>query len=404
MANVLGTLFTDIANSIRSKTGSTDKISPSEFPSQIDSIQGGGGDIPTGYKTVTFMNGDNVIFERFVLSGDDCPDPLTQGRIETPTKESSDQYHFTYKGWGTTDGGTANSSVLKNITEDKVIYSIYTETVRNYTITYYDTDGVTVVGSEILPYGATAPVVGGKKEGYYAGSYIPEFAPVTGDASYTVVWTESVSFATGNWADIANACDRGLASKNFAVGDTRTETINGKDYTLEIIGINHDTVYSTGATTGITVWIKNYDVKNAPPAFPYLSSGFHTTIEEGIFDLLDSNLQSAIKEVSKQYFTSNTGNYDIRTGGARIWSLSLYEINNSRDALGYEKEGKPYEKFSTSKTGGTSYTYDDIKTGQSYWLRSVYYGGWTSYVSSTGYIYRNTTSSTKYYVCPCFCI
>ena len=43
MANVLGTLFGDIAEAIRGKTGSTDKMAPADFPAQIASITTGGG-------------------------------------------------------------------------------------------------------------------------------------------------------------------------------------------------------------------------------------------------------------------------------------------------------------------------------------------------------------------------
>lgn len=49
MANVLGTLFTDIANAIRNKTGATDKMSPKDFPIYINniSVNGGGDDSDT---------------------------------------------------------------------------------------------------------------------------------------------------------------------------------------------------------------------------------------------------------------------------------------------------------------------------------------------------------------------
>lgn len=43
MANVLSELFQDIADSIRSKTGGTDKIAPADFPASIEAIEGGGG-------------------------------------------------------------------------------------------------------------------------------------------------------------------------------------------------------------------------------------------------------------------------------------------------------------------------------------------------------------------------
>lgn len=42
MANVLGELFQDIADAIRSKTGSTDTLKPNQFPEAIEGITGGG--------------------------------------------------------------------------------------------------------------------------------------------------------------------------------------------------------------------------------------------------------------------------------------------------------------------------------------------------------------------------
>lgn len=43
MANVLGELFQNIANAIREKTGDTESMSPSEFPTKIGEIEVGGG-------------------------------------------------------------------------------------------------------------------------------------------------------------------------------------------------------------------------------------------------------------------------------------------------------------------------------------------------------------------------
>lgn len=43
MANVLGELFGNIANAIRSKTGDTGTMKPAEFPQKISGIEGGSG-------------------------------------------------------------------------------------------------------------------------------------------------------------------------------------------------------------------------------------------------------------------------------------------------------------------------------------------------------------------------
>ena len=51
MANALGTLFKDIANAIREKSGETSAMKPAEFPDKIAAIEGGGsggGTLPVG--------------------------------------------------------------------------------------------------------------------------------------------------------------------------------------------------------------------------------------------------------------------------------------------------------------------------------------------------------------------
>lgn len=45
MANALGTLFGDIANAIREKTGETGTMKPAEFPEKISGIETGGGSV-----------------------------------------------------------------------------------------------------------------------------------------------------------------------------------------------------------------------------------------------------------------------------------------------------------------------------------------------------------------------
>ena len=397
MANALATLFTDIANSIRNKTGSTDKMSPSEFPSQIDSIQGGGGGVPTGYKTVTFKNGDNVLFERLVLNGDDCPDPLTQGRIETPTKESTVQYHYTYKGW---------SEALTNITEDKVIYATYTETVRTYTVTFYDTDGTTVLHTEQVAYGSSSTYEH-KKDNHLFTGWTPEPTNIIGDLECVGAWQESYSFADASWEYIAQLAESGQASKAFSVGDTRTETIDGSNFTLEIIGFDHDTITDTGELAGITVWIKDYNKTQVAYAgvYPTWYDNLHTRFEVPIFDLLSSELQSVIKSVTKEYITA-PADYFERTCTAKIWSLSAAEIGLESRKSNVE-EGIVYEKFAAYPSKGynsNSYAYPDIKTGNRYWLRSFHYSGTPMNVNSSGVVGHSTAVTTKGYVCPCFCV
>ena len=176
-----------IADAIRSKTGKTGQLTLAQMPGEIASITGGGGSA-AGCVTVTFMNGNTELFSRPVYIGDDCPNPITQGHIATtPTKESTAQYDYTYSGWCSADGGTADANILKNITADKTVYAAYTSTSRKYTVTFYDDDGTTVLHSQEFNYGAT-PTYNPTKSGYLLTGWIPALSKVTGAASYTAVW------------------------------------------------------------------------------------------------------------------------------------------------------------------------------------------------------------------------
>lgn len=136
---------------------------------------------------VTFMNGDQKLYVRPVVRGENCTDVVANNIIPTPTKESDVQYNYTFYGWGASDGGAANSGILNNITEDKTVYAIYTKTLRTYTITYLDEDG-TILHSEPVAYGSIPNYVP-KKDGAGFAGWIPTPVAVTGEASYTATWS-----------------------------------------------------------------------------------------------------------------------------------------------------------------------------------------------------------------------
>ena len=152
----------------------------------------GGGDAPDADDPVyyvTFMNGDQTLYVRPVVSGDTCPDVVSKGWAEKPTKESTEQYHYYQNGWSDTDGGSAISGILQNIYSNKTVYAAFTAYARSYTITYYDSDGTTVLKTESLAYGAT-PAYTPVKSGYAFQNWTPAPTAVTGDASYTASWVE----------------------------------------------------------------------------------------------------------------------------------------------------------------------------------------------------------------------
>jgi uncharacterized repeat protein (TIGR02543 family) len=243
-----------IADAIRAKTGKTDSMTLEQMPTEIASITGGGGGSSgdSRVKYVTFMNGDTELIKYPVISGDTCRDPVVNGFISAPTKESTVQYNYTFYGWGASDGGAANANILKNITEDKTVYAIFTATAKLYTITWLDDDGSVLTTTQVA-YGVI-PSHSVTKEGYFFDSWTPTPVAVTGDATYTASWIETVTFATGSWADIARISEAGEARKYFNVGDTKVITMGGwGTQTLVILGFDHDDLADGSGKAGISI-------------------------------------------------------------------------------------------------------------------------------------------------------
>lgn len=240
--------LTAIADAIRAKTGKNDSLTLEQMPTEIMGITGGGGGSSADVRYVTFMNGNTVLYKKPVAVGDDCVDVYTKGLIEEPKKESTVQYNYTYYGWGASDGGAANANILKNITEDKTVYAIFTATVRYYTITYLDSDGVTVLKTEQVAYG-TVPSYTPTKEGYDFDKWTPTPTMVTGEASYTASWSSVLA--------------SGKCGSNVT-------------YSLSTSGVL--TLSGTGATS-------LYTYSNQPPWKDYFSEIKSVVVEYGITEL-----------------------------------------------------------------------------------------------------------------------
>lgn len=179
-----------IADAIRAKTGKTDSMTLDQMPTEIAGITGGGGGSSADVRYVTFMNGTEVLYKKPVAVGDDCVDVLTKGLISTPTKESTAQYNYGYLGWGASDNGAVDANILKNITEDKTVYAIYSAILRFYTITWLDDDGSILTTTQVA-YGAVPSYTPTKTNFVFAG-WTPTPTAVTGNASYTAMWTAQV--------------------------------------------------------------------------------------------------------------------------------------------------------------------------------------------------------------------
>lgn len=277
-----------VANAIRAKSGTDDALSfPEGMVEAVGGITGGasGGSLPDDVHQVTFMNGGEELWVRSVADGDACADVLARGLIETPAKESTVQYDYTYSGWSLTDGGSADSAALAAVTEDRTVYAAYTAALRKYTVTYYDEDGAAVLHTEQLAYGAV-PAYVPTKDGAVFESWTPAPAAVTGDASYTVTWSSVI--ASGALTSTAS-------------------------WVLDADGVL--TVSGTGSTP-------NYSSASGAPWYAYESDITKVVYEDGITSIGDYAFQGYdFAEIEIAETVTTIGKYALN--GCKYTSLTL---------------------------------------------------------------------------------
>ena len=133
-------------------------------------------------------------------------DPVSFDGSE-PTKTNTAQYTYTFAGWATEANKTTGTPVgsLPTVSGDADYYAAFSETVNKYTITFVDDDGVTVLQSSSLQYGAT-PVYSGTPTKYADAQYTytftgwsPEIVTVTCNATYTATYSGTLRTYTVTW-------------------------------------------------------------------------------------------------------------------------------------------------------------------------------------------------------------
>ncbi len=266
-------------------------------------LKGGGSSADVRY--VTFMSHDGAVEygKKAVAVGDDCADPIARGVFDTPTKESTSQYDYSFVGWATTPNGAWDENALDTVTEDKIVY-----------------------------------------------------------AAYAYTWADT-NFATAQWSTIIEIAESGQASEYFNIGDTRTLIgTDGKSYTLAIAGFNHDDI--SGGKANMTIMLHT-SIGSIPftssglTADMYNSSAVYNKIREWAANNLPQEVQNAVKGAAKKFNTA--GNYYLNYMYLQYWNPSPTEVNYTFDTAKYPTAGTTYElytntQFSPKDTTGNTLT------------------------------------------------
>lgn len=156
-----------------------------------------------------------------------------------PTKESTAQYTYTFAGWSLTPNGSADSNATKNVEANRNVYAAYTETVRKYTVKFYN--GTTLLQTvNNVPYGGSATYTGATPENNTTGNpddfefygWNPSPTNIKGDTSCYAQFYDMREIAD-SWATIASNVANGTAESKYAVGAFKTLDVGVKSLPYE---------------------------------------------------------------------------------------------------------------------------------------------------------------------------
>ena len=372
--------------------------------------------------TVTFVNYDGAVLDtQHVVKYGDAVDPVTSGRIQTPTKPMDAQYTYAYSGW---------SSALTNVAADRTITAQYTPTVRSYTIRFLN--GTSVLQSSEVAYGAVPVYSGATPEGsgstIFAG-WSPEIAAVTGAQDYAAQFVELTvpsavkTFAECSWTEIKavaanghkNSSNQWCITRNGAeevwwdIGDEKDITLSdGETITLQIYDFLHDGK-PDGTKAPLTIGMKNLMATTAKMNNTYTSVGgweesqMRTVTLRGILEKLPTELQATLCEVSKK--TSAGGkSTDIVTTADKLFLFSEVEVDGTTDAV-YKDEGTKYPLFTSSSTRVKKLS-NGSGSEYAWLLRSPYTQSNGQFLSiyASGSIRYDTSATYAIGICFGFCI
>ena len=227
-------------------------------------------------------------------------------------------------------------------------------------------------------------------------------APANKTCAVTVSFLDD-TFANNDWSAIIAACQSGSVPSTWVVGNSKTMTINGTSYQIDIIGKNHDT-YTAGGTAPLTFQLHDcYGTKYAMNSSNTNSGGWtscamRSTRLPAILALMPSEVQAGIKEVNK-LTSAGSQSSTINTTADKLFLLSEIEIFGSTT---YSKagEGSQYAYYSA----GNSKVKNFSGSAAAWWERSPSGSNSTAFCFVGSYGYASTGyASNSYGVAFGFC-
>jgi hypothetical protein len=390
------------------------------------------------YCAVRFMMDETELWKDWVLTGNSTEDPITSGKIQTPVKESTAQYHFTYSGW---------EGSYTNITDAVDIMAIFDTELRSYEICFYNIDSKNtnhLLEEQTLFYGEEIKYKGRTPEKLdvdYPQDYKflgwitnlddkvkEDLGTVVGPENYYAKFADS-DHILDSWDTIAMNIRNGSYKTKYPLGVKQRVVLNyttedGKQIEdeahLQLVAYDHD-ITGTGRHAAMTFIMDNIlDViymMNESPALnnggwaeckmrQYLINNILPGIPEEIRDLI-------VPVVKKASIGGSNKNPDAMNDVLdTIWLPSVIELTDNNTTPVVMAEGSTYAWFKSSPDVTDSelrnrrIKRNDAGTAKKYWLRTPANDSTNFYfsVSTAGGIIKTYTTYQQLGIVFGFCI
>lgn len=206
------------------------------------------------------------------------------------------------------------------------------------------------------------------------------------------------NFADNSWKQVIWCCQNRFIPHTWAVGDQLIMTIDGDDYPIDIIGMNHDNYIDSSGKAPLTFQLHPcYDhaykiFTTVPTSASWKDSDMRQINLPAIMALMPEEVQTAIRVVEKNTPSSGLTN-------DKLFALSKAEFTGDTTS----SYGTQYAYYAAGNTPAK--TRRTSTTKRSHWTRDTDPDNAVNflYIDTTGAIASNKVTTSNMYVAFAFC-